>query len=276
MGFENFAVGGEDVDHRAGAAVFPAGGGDDIALAVEDHAIDTAVGGEVVEDTALTGGAVGGNGVGAQLDGLVVVALGHVKGLHVPADQQAIGLGGVEGDAVHFPAAVCLRVGAVDRLVVELEVVGFFAVARIGKPHAAERVEGQVVGAVEALALKLVADDGEPAVFFVANHTATVAGIGLALLGEGDAVAALAGVELAVPVEHQAVGLVGAGAEDGGFAAARVVAEDATGGDIGEEDGFAVPGGAFGEVEGAGYLVEGPGHAAKSFGVGVSMGEDGK
>src|SRR5688572_5717021 len=75
MGLQDASCGGEDVDHAAGAADFPARRGDDIAIDVEAHAINAAMGIEVVEDTVLPQCAVLLDGIGAQFAQLTVAIL---------------------------------------------------------------------------------------------------------------------------------------------------------------------------------------------------------
>src|SRR5690349_6100274 len=102
VGFQHAAIGRKDIDHRAGAAILPASGGDDIALNVEAHAVDATVGVEVVQDLVFTHRTVVVDRVGAQFALLVlaIFTLRDVEPLHVSRDKQTVGLGRVKRHAV--------------------------------------------------------------------------------------------------------------------------------------------------------------------------------
>ena len=68
------------------------------------------------------------------------------------------------------------------------------AVARIGEPDAAVRMDHDVVGGVEGLALPAVRQDGHRSIVFIADHAAGVV---------------LTGQQAALPIERVAVGVVG-------------------------------------------------------------------
>src|SRR5262249_7308436 len=85
VGLQDTAVGGEDVDHGAGSALLPAGGGDDVSLRVQAHAVDPSVRIEVVEHLVGAQGVVLADGIGAQLalPVLTIFALRDVERLLV-------------------------------------------------------------------------------------------------------------------------------------------------------------------------------------------------
>ena len=106
----------------------------------------------------------------------------------------------------------------------------------VGEPQTALQVKGKVVGDVEPFPFKPVGHDGNP-IFLVADDTAGVLRS-----------AALAAVQASLGVEHESVGAIRSFAIDGKLAADGVVAQDAAGGDVGEEEGVTVPGGSFGDA----------------------------
>ena len=100
-------------------------------------------------------------------------------------------------------------------------------VIRVGKPDPSQQVDRQVVGDVEPLALESVGQHGGATVLLVPHYTAC---------------AALARVQPALGVEHQAIGVVGTGLELGGRPTSGVVPQDPAGRDVGEQQAAAVPG----------------------------------
>ena len=105
-------------------------------------------------------------------------------------------------------------------------------VHRVGEPDAAAIIDGQIIGRTQFLAVEPVGDHGVFAVGIKAHDAAT---------------AGTAAVELAMIVEAQAVGAVGAfapHADDVGF---QVIAQDAVFADVGEEYFFARPHRALGD-----------------------------
>ena len=236
MSFQDTAGGREDVDHGAGAAKFPAGGGHDVAIGVQAHSVDAPVDGVGVPSEAVQGpvgaqAAVVVDGVGTQFPvnvHAVAVALDHVQGALVGGHQDAVGHGGVEGDASYGVAAVGLGVGPQHRTVVQffdLAGVDVAGVPGVGEPDAATAVDGQVVGSVKFLAV-------DPVGY---RHD------GIVVKADDGAAPGTAAEEMAPAIEGQAVGVVGAGTGLGDGAGVGVVAQDAAGWDVGKEDGLTVP-----------------------------------
>src|SRR5262245_42372911 len=76
MALDHRAARREQVDQRPGSAAGPAAAGDDVAVAIEAHALDAALRSavirtECVKHVAMAGAAVRGNGIGAQLPPVV-------------------------------------------------------------------------------------------------------------------------------------------------------------------------------------------------------------
>jgi len=115
-----------------------------------------------------------------------------------------------------------------------LQGTGGVFVERVGEPDVALRIDDDVVGDVEALALERVGEDGESAVGLVAHDAAGVFGG-----------SAFASVEAALGVEREAVRAVGVFAPDGDAVRRRVVTHDAAVLDAGKEKPGSVPGGSF-------------------------------
>ena len=105
----------------------------------------------------------------------------------------------------------------------------------VGEPDAAPGVDGKVVGGVQRHAVQVVSDGYHAAIGVEADDSAAILA---------------AAEQAALRVEGQTVGAVGVFAEHRELAGLWVVGIDPAGVDVGEQDDFAVPGGAFGDAAG--------------------------
>ena len=242
MHFEHAASRRKHGDHGPRAAFFPAVGGDDVAVAVEAHAVDAAMRALVVcapsEQRRISAeAAVCLDRVGAQLarDVILVAAFGDVKRVLVLRNENAVRLRGIERHARGGVSAVFLRVAAQDRLVIDFHAgvrVPVAAVDRIGEPDAALAVDREVVGRIEPFAVKTVGDDGVLAVCVEAY----------------DRTSARAAAEQLPPgVETKPVGAVGAVAHHRDGVALQVVFENGVRMNVRKQQVLAVPDRAFGD-----------------------------
>ena len=102
---------------------------------------------------------------------------------------------------------------------IQFHIIAEVAITGIGKPDPARAIDRQIVGAVQAASFEIRADnDGLPA-FPVLNHLPA---------------ATFTSVDDAVRVQHEAVGRICAFAPDADLTGGRVVAHNATVGDVGE------------------------------------------
>ncbi|MCC2629483.1 MAG: hypothetical protein K0S14_3133 [Thermomicrobiales bacterium] len=99
------AIGGKDRDAWTRPASLPTTGGDDFAVRVPAHAVDSARLPEVVQHGELTEGSIGLDGVGAELPhrSQVVVALREEQRPLIPGEQQSVRARGIEGQALDLP-----------------------------------------------------------------------------------------------------------------------------------------------------------------------------
>ena len=81
MGLQHPTIGRKDIDHAARSTDFPAGGGDDVALRVETHAVDATMGIEIVQHLMIAQRAIVTDGIGAQfaLLAVAILALGDIE-----------------------------------------------------------------------------------------------------------------------------------------------------------------------------------------------------
>jgi hypothetical protein len=171
------AIGGKDGDARTRPTPLPTTGGNDGAVRVPAHAVDTARLAEVVQHRERTEGSIVQDRVGAELAhrARVVVALREEQRSLIPGEQQPIRARGIEGQALDLPWSLPSRGrgDAEDRIVVELAVAMVVSIARVGEPDATRAIEHQIVGAIETTAFKAVdqrrlftispvTDDGTP------------------------------------------------------------------------------------------------------------------
>lgn len=201
------------------------GGGDiEVAFFVGAEAVGDAF--DAGDEDARVGGVAGAVEV-EDADGAFVGGV-DIEEAAVGGEGDAVGAGVHAGDDVEFAA------GGEMEDAIEGEFAGIFlgSVGGVGEVDVVVAADGDVVGGVEAFAVEAFGEDFD---FAVGG-------------GAGDAaVGAFAGIEAAAGVEGVAVGAAGVFAEDGeGLAGGEF--EDAVGGDIGEEEELAGPGGAFGEA----------------------------
>jgi len=64
------------------------------------------------------------------------MALSHIKPFQVGRNQQAIGFGSIKRNAANFPTTTRLRIEAIDRLMIQFQIVGLFAAPRPQAPLA--------------------------------------------------------------------------------------------------------------------------------------------
>ena len=227
----------EDVD----AVVFfgaPAGGGPDVAVHIAADAVGGA-GGHVHEEATIlevraVHDVVDANGV--HIGGALGSAGVHdVEFFFVGREANAVGLvhvGGDDGDFARLGIEAVDDGGEFEGGFVAF-VVGHDAIAGIGEPNGAVGMDGEVVGGVEMLALKIVHEDGDGAVVLGARKAAGIV---------------FASEEAALAVAVVAVAVVGGIAERCDFAGVSVPAEDAIVGNVAPQKIVAVaePDRAFG------------------------------
>ena len=187
--FARAASGREDVDP---GLLLRARGGPDAAARVQGHAVDAAPAAEVVEDAPAARVPARVEVEGPQRHHARPGSRCRPRTASRPSrgDDDAVG----PGQGVHDARERAVGVDAVDALLVQLEVLAL-RIARVGEVDAALAVDGEVVGAVEPLALIAVGEDGAPAVLLDAGHAPAAR-----------AAVAFAGDEQAVAVEGEAVG----------------------------------------------------------------------
>jgi hypothetical protein len=128
--------------------------------------------------------------------------------------------------------------------------LGAVAVAGVGEPDAAVRVDDHVVRLIEAPAFEAIRENDAFAAGLVTYHAPPHA----------REVPALAHDESTLRIDGHAVRLIRVGCEDRTGTVSGVITHDAAGGDIGEQDGAAVPDGTLCELERAGHALEHPQH----------------
>ena len=115
-------------------------------------------------------------------------------------------------------------------LVIQFQIIGSVAVARIGKPETALRIESKIVRAVESFLVTCFRNDS---------------GCTVPVVSHNPPAAALAPVQLPCSVEHESIGTVRFFPKDGAFTALRRVAHNAAVRDVGKEHRLPVPSGPF-------------------------------